>query len=105
MLAEFVYRAKAAQLIARGADGFDGVGAKILDGAQPEADTFAVERFAVGREVAGFETGQVQGLFHDLVAVLVSLIPHRTAKMMFSKAGCPPINSATNLFLTETQGM
>jgi hypothetical protein len=44
-------------------------------------------------------------LFHDLVAVLVSLIPHRTAKMMFSKAGCPPINSATNLFLTETQGM
>jgi hypothetical protein len=42
--------------------------------------------------------------FHDL-AVLVSLIPHRTARMMFSKAGCPPIDRANKLFLTETQGM
>jgi hypothetical protein len=42
--------------------------------------------------------------FHDLV-VLVSLIRHRTAKMMFAKAGCPPVNSVTNRFLTKIQGM
>jgi hypothetical protein len=42
--------------------------------------------------------------FHDLV-VLVSLIRHRTGKMMLAKAGCPPVNSVTNRFLTKIQGM
>jgi len=52
------------------------------------------------RIFAGWNARFISGL-----AVLVSLIRHRTAKMMFAEAGCPPVNRVINRFLTKIQGM
>jgi hypothetical protein len=37
--------------------------------------------------------------------VLVSLIRHRTAKMIFAKAGCSPVNSFTQPLFDENPGV